>query len=450
MDASTGTLAHRWRWPIRLGMILAGLTLAAVIALVVVLRGWPAVLIERSPSGSTVVWCVGMAAEANVPIAASAAKKRLTGLGVDEGRVILVALGAGRTMQRGAWRIIANKDGTWRTPEVRATLVGHLLLADTADRREARAAYRFGSADGIGLGWLRSQDMADGGWPAARSEIMPGYVPDAIGVTALATLAMLNAGYDHRMPSQFKKRLIRVVHRLLAAQGADGSFAADPRDHALAACAIAESYGLSNDPALKKPATRALIVLLTRAQGENVTADPAEVLLATLAAKSGQGAGIAQGHEALMALREAALHTWPSIGVLAKRWRERPGCASATELDAAGVFGSVLALTGEPLGSPRLADAAAVLAPPRDLVGWLPIGLWSGFLFRNPSDSAVWRELQDPIRQAIEDAQELGEASRDGRWQGKTADLGDQVAATALHVWTLGIWYRYQPQSVSP
>ena len=73
-----------------------------------------------------------------------------------------------------------------------------------------------------------------------------------LGVTSLALLTFLGAGYDHKSLDYF--RVMRKALIWMREQQRDGEFinARGTRDQALATLAFAESYGMSGDPVLKK------------------------------------------------------------------------------------------------------------------------------------------------------------------------------------------------------
>jgi serine/threonine-protein kinase len=134
------------------------------------------------------------------------------------------------------------------------------------------------------LDWLvRHQD--DGGrWPASGwgARCLPGDPCRGpgpgngdqafdVGLTALATLAFLGQGHDHLRPGPYRPRVRRALRYLLGAQD-EGGFVGRHLDrpesmynHALAALALSEAFGLSGDLQLVEPAQAALEACL-RAQ----------------------------------------------------------------------------------------------------------------------------------------------------------------------------------------
>jgi hypothetical protein len=90
-----------------------------------------------------------------------------------------------------------------------------------------------------------------------------------VGLTGLAVLAFVGAGYDHR-EGEYRNTVRTAVNWLRRVQTTDGCFGAKEDDHyvynhAICAMAMAEVYGLSGDALLKGVAERAVDFIL-RAQ----------------------------------------------------------------------------------------------------------------------------------------------------------------------------------------
>jgi len=85
-------------------------------------------------------------------------------------------------------------------------------------------------------------------------------------VTALAVLAFLGAGYTHKS-GKYKDNVERAVKWLRAKQLPCGGWVRagsgmEIYDHTMATLAMAEAYGMSKDPALRKPAQKGIDYVL--------------------------------------------------------------------------------------------------------------------------------------------------------------------------------------------
>ncbi len=145
-----------------------------------------------------------------------------------------------------------------------------------------RALGKFGgsraseSAVDAALRWFKRHQSPNGQWdvdgyPANCTEnpkCEPGTEHTGgdgdIAGTGYAILCFLGAGFDHRMPSQYKATVKGGIDWLLSIQKPDGLFGDRNYEHAIAIMALAEAYAMSNDAALKGPAQKGIDVLLSR------------------------------------------------------------------------------------------------------------------------------------------------------------------------------------------
>jgi len=124
------------------------------------------------------------------------------------------------------------------------------------------------------LAWLAAHQRPDGMWdrrhfdrlcpPRDRCSqtALDRIDQDAdVGVTALAALAFLGAGYNHRQ-GPYADNLNRAFEYILNQQDSEGSFAAGSRlqifNDAIATLAVEAAYAATKDPTLRKPLERAV------------------------------------------------------------------------------------------------------------------------------------------------------------------------------------------------
>lgn len=127
-----------------------------------------------------------------------------------------------------------------------------------------------------GLRWLKRHQSPNGQWDTdqyfvnctdAGPKCEPGKNQAGnadVAMTGYAILCFLGNGYDHRMSSMFKPTVKRGIDWLLSIQDQKGVLGIRNYEHAVATMALCEAYGMSNDPALKEPAQKALDVLIER------------------------------------------------------------------------------------------------------------------------------------------------------------------------------------------
>lgn len=134
------------------------------------------------------------------------------------------------------------------------------------------------SAVDAALRWFARHQSPNGMWsvtehpvncdlPGAKSE--PG--TDRTGAdgdaasTGYAVLAFLGAGYDHRTPNRFRRTVQQGLDWIVANQLNSGGWGRDRNyENGIVAMAIAEAFAMTQDPALREPAQKAINHLLAR------------------------------------------------------------------------------------------------------------------------------------------------------------------------------------------
>lgn len=124
-----------------------------------------------------------------------------------------------------------------------------------------------------GLLWMLRQQNEDGSWGDVATTLGDRTIGKT-GVTSLVLVALLDAGYSHLSRDEYDGLAVGPIVKkaltwLISQQREDGSFDSgfdDCFDHALAALALGEGYGMTASKLLRDPTTRALEALL-RIQG---------------------------------------------------------------------------------------------------------------------------------------------------------------------------------------
>jgi len=142
-----------------------------------------------------------------------------------------------------------------RKPERRAEVLDEL----GGSRATAEAVDR-------ALQWLASRQQPDGRWhgkrfgPDGGPRDAPARARVDTAVTGLSLLCFLAAYHTHDDDGPYRRVVATGLDRLVGEQGDDGSLMARESmcSHGIATIALAEAYGMTNDPALRDPLQRAV------------------------------------------------------------------------------------------------------------------------------------------------------------------------------------------------
>jgi len=336
--------------------------------------------------------------------------------------------------------------------------------------------------------WLARHQNPDGSWSPKHftagctgesSCKGPGEEEFTVGLTGLSLLAFLGSGYSHlsrdvyystetpRRPVRFGRVAKLATQWLIARQSPDGSLGAgSPKgmyNHAIAALALSEAYGMTASQPLQVPAQRAIDFLVA-------------------AQEAGAGWGYSAGHGpsnssvtgwAAWALYSAELSElrFPKKaydGVLA--WYDsvtdpttyEVGYAKGVSPDETGGSGGRSTTTAQAIVAriflrKRKSDPAlaAVQALAADLPEWKPGRIdftrWhfaslAVFQFDGPN-GPLWKRWGDPLTRALIPQQKRPQdGCSNGSWDpemDRWGAVGGRVYATAMNVLTLETFYRY-------
>jgi hypothetical protein len=337
-----------------------------------------------------------------------------------------------------------------------------------------------------GLRWLAEhQDVhEDGRWdcdgfmkhdPAGDRCEGPGRALHDVGVTGLAVLAFLHAGYldrDDKRGSKYATNVRAGLRYLIRSQGDDGVFGARVArdfmyDHAIATLVMCEAFWRTRNPRYKKPAQDGLD-FIARARnpcwawryeprgGEN---DTSVTGWCVMALKSGRYAGLEIDPDAFEGARTLIDHmTDPDTGRVGYNSRGgrpgRPGgmqdrfpAEKSQSTTAVGVLCRML-IGEDPRTSERIRKGAdlCLLSPPLWDDGSIDMYYWyfgTQALFQVGGES--WTKWNEALKTAIV-AQQHGDGAGAcaGSWDPIDAwgEEGGRVYATALMVLCLDVYYR--------
>jgi len=321
------------------------------------------------------------------------------------------------------------------------------------------------------LKWLAAAQEPDGRWDASkhgagreqfvanRNRLGAGIEADT-GITGLALLALLASGHTH-LEGPYRENVRLGLQYLLRTQAADGNLAGDATAyakmycHSMAAFALSEAYGMTNDQRLHQPVRRAVNY--------------------TIAAQDPSGGGwrynpgdpgdTSQCGWQLMALKSAELAGIP-IPV-----RTRNGLIRYLRKAASGAHGGKSSYRpGERVSHAMTAEALVCwqfLGMPREhpasdeagdfLLGELPgqgtanLYYWYyGTLGMYQLRGTHWQRWNEALQKTLVGSQrQTGPLA--GSWDANTVwgSYGGRVYSTALATLCLEVYYRFLPLYVN-
>jgi len=374
-------------------------------------------------------------------------------------------------------------DATGAEAAEQPPIVGMLLNGRQEGRREALLA-AFGGSDATeaavarALGWLaKQQDKQDGQWSLQGPYRDGGSLENRLAATAMALLAFQGAGNTPTV-GRHQQVVARAWKGLLARQLPDGSFDVTPLpnhhslySHAQATIAVCELYGMTRDPAFRKPAERA-VAYAVAAQGPNggwrygpgQQGDMSVTGWYLMALKSAEMAGLdvptvvlANLHKFVetVAVDDGARYGYryepptlpadPDLG--APKGKHLPGPITAA-VSAEGL------LARQYLGWPRhdrrlVAGVELLLAPPlfdlaneKDVYAWYYVTQVVHHLGGEP-----WTRWNDRMKEALPAAQVAG-GGEAGSWDpalDKWGPWGGRLFMTCFCTYMLEVYYRHLP-----
>jgi hypothetical protein len=377
---------------------------------------------------------------------------------------------------------VADTNGAEVSPE-RPPVVGMLLDGREEGRREPLLR-TFGGSDvtesavARALAWLvKQQDRQDGQWSLRGPYVNGGSQENRLAATAMALLALQGAGHTPA-EGRYATAVDRGWKGLLARQLPDGSFDVTPLPshhslyaHAQATIALCELYGMTHDPAFRKPAERA-VAYAVAAQGPNggwrygpgQMGDMSVTGWFLMALKSAEMAGLdvpARAFESLGAFvdtvavaegtRYGYRHDPPTMAAtanpLAPPIEYRPGPVTAA-VSAEGLLARQF--LGWPRQDRRLgAGVELLLAPPlmdfdraKDVYAWYYITQVVHHLGGEP-----WIRWNDRMKEVLP-AMQITRGSEAGSWDpalDKWGSAGGRLFMTCFCTYMLEVYYRHLP-----
>jgi hypothetical protein len=289
-----------------------------------------------------------------------------------------------------------------------------------AGQEEAKPAAR--SVVLSGLLWALRHQNDDGSWGDVSATVGDRAIGKT-GVTSLVLLSLFGAGYSHlsrdeydeiAVGPQVKKGLIW----LLAQQRGDGTFRSghgDSFEHALAALALSDAFGMTVSPFLQEPAARSLDALV-RLQGAD-----------------GSWGGSTATPWAIEALVSGEQSEMPYPA----ETRERALAYLRTHPHPAQLEARLLLKDrSDPDAMESLAQSIASAPPRAGGTDFESLCHQSSGLYQYDGDGVLWKKWSPAARDALTVLQ-----NPDGSWNG--GSLSHRLALCSLAERSLQIYYRY-------
>jgi hypothetical protein len=309
-----------------------------------------------------------------------------------------------------------------------------------------------------GLKWLARQQMPDGRWMLNSPNLPPserGSEANDIAATALGLLPLLATGNTHKPAKDnlYDKVIDKGLKFLIRNQDQQtGYFGGTMYSHGLATIALCEAYGLSQDPILRRPAQKAINLLInTQHEAGGWRYGPA---------KSAGDLSITGWQ--LMAIKSAQMASLDVPPIVTTRGKSfLNACANADE-----GYGYV---AGSP-STPRM--TAVGLLCRQYMENWGPshprmIKAINAHLKNNPPNRPdvyyyyyatqvmhhfggdAWREWNEKMREYLIQTQDKNDQSANfGSWSAAGDPWGrhgGRLMMTSLNLLTLEVYYRYLP-----
>jgi len=326
------------------------------------------------------------------------------------------------------------------------------------------------------LKWLARHQEENGSWTASKSKcgkcVTPGEADFDTGVTALSLLAFLGAGYTHLSRDVhdgvcFGDVVKKAIQWLISQQDPEGCIG--PRNvsqymynHAIAAMALAEAYGLTGSNLFKDAAQRSIDFLVAAQNpgkgwrysfraGDN---DSSVTAWALFALKSAELAGLTFDRKSLDGARawfdECTDENYGRTGYTMKNQGKMfvPGKNDAfsdhPSLTAAAVLSRIL------VDKKRDDKGAALILKDRpqwkkdeiDFLYWHHATL---ALFQHDGPAGEnWKSWNERVKEALTKNQRIEGCAR-GSWEpvDRWSHAGGRVYASAMNALTLEVYYRY-------
>ena len=306
----------------------------------------------------------------------------------------------------------------------------------------------------MALDWFSDNQEADGRWEMGKHGSRSEYNTAGAG---LAMLCYYGWGIKRGANSKHAKALARAIDWLIKQQGPDGNLRGQGGGnhgtyaHGIASIALCEAYGLTKDPKLKEPATRAIQYIINaqdkKGGGWRYQPGQAGDLSATgwhyMALHSGRMAGLDIPDEVFSRGREFISSV--SGGTHNGIYGYTGPSNNHPAMTATGMFLRQLDLT--PPTDPRQQESSAFLK--LRMLKANKVDFYFDYyatLSLYQHQGPIWTEWNNHLKEIYVTLQHKTGANR-GSWdpKGKHVNAGGRVLSTGLAVLSLEVYYRLLP-----
>ncbi len=368
---------------------------------------------------------------------------------------------------------MANPPDTDSEPEVIAERYQLRTAADRLQEAMVRGATpESEDAVATALDWLAGVQESNGRWDASghragREQHVSGHDrggagADAdTGITALALLAFLGAGHTHQT-GDHKETVAEALNYLKSQQAADGNLGGGARNfafmycHGMAALAVSEAYGMTQDPELESTVRGAIAYTLSaqhpRTGGwryrpwqhrPNDGGDASQMGWQLMALTSADLAGIDVPQKARDGMIQFLKHV--AVGPHGGQACYRPDEQVSHTMTAEALY--CRQLLGMARNNPASDEAGAFLlgklpgSAKRNLYYW-----YYGTLAMYQLGGQHWERWNQALQQSLVPSQSRGGQDA-GSWNANTVwgGYGGRIYSTAMSTLCLEVYYRYLP-----
>jgi hypothetical protein len=321
------------------------------------------------------------------------------------------------------------------------------LLINGGGTRESEAAVA------SGLEWLSRNQSADGSWRLDGNFQDRGTANDTAG-TAFGLLPLLGAGKTHKpaKDNPYDKPIEKALAFLVRKQDRQtGNLGGGMYAHGLAAIALCEAYGLTQDPVLRKPAQLA-VNYIVRAQhpaggwryATGQAGDTSVTGWQIMALKSAQMAGLDIPE---VALRKAQRY----LDSCCDKANEGYGYVGAGSTPAMSAVGLLSRQYLQAWGARNLRLIKGI----DNNIKSTPPGMTKNMYYyyyatqvMHHFGGSTWKEWNEKMREALIKSQDRSSGPNKGSWS-SAGDLhsaaGGRLMITSLSLLTLEVYYRHLP-----